>query len=510
VIPRETVFGRKRQIDQSACNKDFSCVKGFCPSFVSVIGGELDRSPKSSLALAVETLPEPEAVTLGEGEVYNILVTGVGGSGVVTIGALIGMAAHLEGKRFVVHDKLGMAQKFGGVASHIRVAASTTDIHAVRIPAASTHVLIGGDLVVSALPATLALVEPTTARVVLNANQTVTGEFPRNPGFDFRTEALLKRIRGTLSANVEAVEATDLAVALTGDAIGANMFMLGYALQKGWLPVGRASIERAIELNGVAVAANKRALAIGRYGAFDLNALRPVTAPLEHSRETAPETPDDLIEHRASFLTEYQDEAYAARFRRTIDRVREAETAASGRVGVLTETVAKNLFKLMAYKDEYEVARLHADPQFHAEIRNQMKGAYKLKVYLAPPLFARRDPVTGELRKHEFGPWMMGAMTYLAKLKRLRGTKFDIFGYTAERREERALIQRYEQTLMHIAANLEPHKLDAAVALAGVPDAIRGYGHIKHRNMQRAMKHESELRQAFDASAEARAVELST
>ena len=497
VVPKETKLGRKRKIDQSACNKDYSCVKGFCPSFVAVIGGELDKSPKDKVSLPIDELPVPPVADIKKGNSYNILITGVGGSGVVTIGALIGMAAHLEGKGFVVHDRLGMAQKFGGVTSHVRVALDAGDLHSVRIPAENANLVIGGDLHVTALPATLTHVHAKNTHILLNTNQMVTGEFPRNLSFDFKNRQLIERVSEAVKTDIDLAPATDIAVALTGDAIAANMFLLGYVLQKGWLPVALESIERAIEMNGIAVEANKRALALGRYGALNLSSLKKL---IKENSDTAPadvKTLPDIIDDRAKYLEQYQNLAYAQRYLNFVERVKVAEEAVIGKVGDLTKNAAKYLFKLMAYKDEYEVARLHTETDFLSDIKTQIKGEYEIKFYMAPPLLSKNDPYTGHPLKREFGSWILPAMRVLRRLKFLRGTKFDVFGYTHERRQERALVTEYEQLIDYIVKNLTPLNLTIARELLSLPEDIRGYGHVKERNIAAARERQKVLFEDF-------------
>ncbi|MEM1104660.1 MAG: DUF6537 domain-containing protein [Pseudomonadota bacterium] len=415
----------------------------------------------------------------------------------------MGMAAHIEGRGFAVHDRLGMAQKFGGVTSHIRIADSPDLIHAVRIPAGSADVVIGGDLHVTALPSTLDLVNKGFTRAILNSNQVVTGEVTRNLRFDFQNEALTRRIATAFERDLDLAPMTDIAVALTGDAIGANIAMMGYALQKGWLPFSLDSLEQAIELNGVAVTANKRALAIGRYCAVDLNAVMAALAGGEDYAAKPLSAVDELVSTRYEFLTEYQNEAYAQRYKKLVQTARMSEVGVTGRAGRFTEAVARYFFKLMAYKDEYEVARLHTSSSVRMDIAKQFRGDFKMKLSMAPPLISKRDRETGELQKREFGPWIWFVMRQLAKLKVLRGTPFDLFGYTEERKQERSLIETYEAQIAKISSSLRPETIDIAIAIASLPDDIRGYGHVKERNMASARERQRELLDAFAASSAA-------
>jgi indolepyruvate ferredoxin oxidoreductase len=474
VVPSETALGRKRRIDQSTCNQDASCVKGFCPSFVTIDGGELRRSAPADLAL--DNLPLPTRRAIPAGESFDILVTGVGGSGVVTIGAVLGMAAHLEGKAFTVHDRLGMAQKFGGVWSHIRLAARPEDLTGVRIQARKAALLIGGDLGVTAEPQSLQVVDPERTPILVNTDQTVTGAFTRAPDFDFKSAAILARLRGATKAGVEAVDATALATALLGDAIGANMLLLGFAWQRGWVPLSFEAIDKALDLNGVALAMNRKAFALGRKLAVDPDAVRLAPpAPL-------PQTLDEVVAHRSKLLTDWQDGAYAARYRALVDVAVEAEGRIAGADGGFTLAVARTAAKLMAYKDEYEVARLYADPAFRRELESAFEGG-KLKFHLAPPLFARKDPVTGQLLKREYGDWMLPAFKLLARLRVLRGTWLDPFGRLADRREERALIGEYEALVRDLARDLNAANYEVAKSLAAAPAQIRGYGHVKEASI---------------------------
>jgi indolepyruvate ferredoxin oxidoreductase len=487
VVPVETEFGRKRAIDQSSCNKDYSCVKGFCPSFVTVHGGALKkREPGDLDETGLPPLPEPVLPDLAEP--YGILVTGVGGTGVVTIGTLIGMAAHLEGKGVTVLDMTGLAQKGGAVMSHVRIARSPDDIHAVRIADGGARLLVGCDLVVSASGEALSKLRRGYSRAVVNSYETMTGDFTRNPDMVFPGRALRDSVANAAGPDsTEFLDATHIATALFGDAIATNLFMLGYAYQQGAVPVSAEAIERAIELNGVAVEFNRQAFRWGRRAAQDLSAVEARATP----RDAVPpshrlsESLDETITRRIAFLTDYQDAAYAERYAAAVRRVRETEAARVPGAASLAEAVARALFKLMAYKDEYEVARLYAESDFVHRLAGQFDGPYELRFHLAPPLLGSRDPQTGHLQKREFGPWVLPLFRVLAKLRRWRGTPFDIFGHTAERRRERRLIAEYETTLDEILAALSPATHALAVELAALPLEIRGFGHIKEAAIER-------------------------
>jgi indolepyruvate ferredoxin oxidoreductase len=484
VEPLETEFGRKRQINQSSCNKDFSCVKGFCPSFVSVRGATIRKADTSKgKALDTANLPLPEiASTDGP---YNILVTGVGGTGVITIGQLLGMAAHLEGKGVTVLDFTGLAQKNGAVLSHIRIG-ETAEIHTPRIADGAADLLLGCDMVVAAGDEAIGKIQPGATHAVVNDHLTPTADFTLNPDTPFQGEALRRQIRRAAGDNLtDFVDASRLATALMGDAIATNLFMLGYAFQRGLLPVSAEAIDKAIELNGVAVESNRQTFALGRLAAHDreavVQAARPKVTPLPVAADPAAK-----LDRRVKVLTAYQDGAYAARYCTAVEKAEAAERQKTPGMAGLAEAVIDNLFKLMAYKDEYEVARLYTDPAFMTRLREQFDGAFRLSFHLAPPLVAPRDPATGQLQKREFGPWMFTAFKLLARLKGLRGTKLDIFGYTAERKAERALIEEYLSTLDELVAGLAPDNHALAVEIAGLPASIRGFGHIKERNMKAA------------------------
>jgi indolepyruvate ferredoxin oxidoreductase len=474
---------------------------GFCPSFVTVHGGGVRKSVGKPAGENIDTLfpavPEPALPSLERP--YGILVTGVGGTGVVTIGAIVGMAAHLEGKGFAGLDMAGLAQKGGSVWTHLQIAANPEDIKTVRLGSGGASVLLGCDLVVSASQKTMDIVRQGT-RVVVNTHQQMTGDFTRNANFKFPGASLQDTIaRGVGAENAEFVGASRLATALMGDSIATNMFMLGYAFQRGLLPVSSAAINKAIEMNGAAVKMNTAAFLWGRRAAVDLKAVERLVAPkVEKAASTAvSETLDEMVTRRVAFLTDYQDAAYAARYKALVETVREAEQQKVKGSTALSEAVARYYFKLMAYKDEYEVARLYSSPEFRAKLEAQFEGSYSLRFHLAPPLLAKRDPVTGELRKKEYGPWMLKAFGVLAKLRFLRGGAFDIFGRTEERRTERALIGEYETLVRDLLAKLDRSNVALAVELASIPEEIRGYGHVKERHLAAARQKQARLLEAW-------------
>jgi indolepyruvate ferredoxin oxidoreductase len=497
VIPVETEFGRKRAIDQSSCNKDFSCLKGFCPSFVTVHGAVL-RKPNAIAGDFV--LPEPKRLPLTFN--YAILITGIGGTGVVTIGALLAMAAHLEGKSAAVIDMAGLAQKGGAVTSHVRLAPGGGDIKAIRVPAAGADLILGCDAIVAGSARAIAAIDPGRTRAFINSHETFPGDFTHDADFTLPTRRILQTISfRTGGDRTRIVEATKLATALLGDSIATNMFMLGYAWQAGAVPLSGASIARAIELNGVDVAMNKAAFAWGRRAQIEPETV----AALAERASGRPEVPkaqtlDDIVERRVEFLTAYQNVRYAARYSEIVDRIRAAETKVAGGRTDLSETVARNLFKLMAIKDEYEVGRLFADGSFERQLRSEFAGWRRLEFHLAPPVFASRDPASGHLRKKSYGPSMMRAFRILARMKWLRGRWIDPFGYSAERRMERRLLADYRGTIAAIEANLSPANHAQAVALAAYPEKVRGYGHVRADAVLRVVPEAAARREAFLAA----------
>jgi len=504
VEPLETEYGRKRAINQSSCNKDYSCLNGFCPSFVTVEGGRLKKG-KSASRGNEEFPPIPEPALPSLENAYGILVTGIGGTGVITVGQIIGVAAHLEGRGVSVLDMSGLAQKYGAVMSHVQIGASPQDIHATRLDTGGAHLVLGCDLVVTASTEAIAKMGPARTRAVVNANVTPTAEFVRNPNWQLPGSDLQRDIRETTQAS-DFVGAAELATALMGDAIATNMFMLGYAYQKGWVPLAGRSLERAIELNAVAVEFNSKSFLWGRRAAADQEKVRRIATPADvipidqhFSRNL-----DELIERRAKFLADYQNAAYADKYKSLVDRVRRVEQEKAGS-SKLAEAVARYYHKLLAYKDEYEVARLHANGEFEKKIADMFEGDYRTYYYLAPPLFAKTDPLTGEPRKMRFGGWMKGVFKVLSRLKFLRGTAFDPFGRTEERRMERELIREYEQTLEQLLAGLSPQNHAGAVELASLPEEIRGFGHIKKRNVEAVRRKRQELLERFAARGAERA-----
>jgi indolepyruvate ferredoxin oxidoreductase len=503
VQPLETEFGRKRTIDQSSCNKDYSCLKGFCPSFVTVHGAQLKRG--EGIAQAPDATPLPEPTLPRIGKTYNVIVTGVGGTGIVTIGAIMGMAAHIEGKGIGIIDMAGLAQKGGAVYSHIRIAERPEDIHAIRVGAASADLVLGGDIVVVGNKKVLSAVKHGVTRTIVNTSEFLPGDFTRNVDFSLPTERLRRAITSAAGREqTHFIDASKLAVGLLGNSIGANIFLLGFAYQLGAVPLSATAILEAIELNGEAVKMNQTAFGWGRRAAVDLAAVQALVEPkaglADADSRRLSETLEETIARRVAFLTNYQNAAYAERYRTAVENVRRTEAAKVGGETGLAEAVAKNLFKLMAYKDEYEVARLQSDPAFARSIRERFAGEkLSLQFHLAPPLFARKDKATGEPRKIALGQWMLPVFGMLAKLKGLRGTAFDIFGYTEERKTERKLVADYEALVAELLSKLTPSNHHMAVALANIPQKIRGFGHVKMRNLKAAKAEEAALLEQFRA-----------
>jgi indolepyruvate ferredoxin oxidoreductase len=491
IEPLETEFGRKRQINQSSCNKDFSCLSGFCPSFVSVNGGELRK--RALPELSGESLPRPEIVPLDR--VCNIAITGVGGTGVLTIGAIIGMAAYLEGKAAMIQDISGLAQKGGAVLSHVRLSERPDLVASPQIVTGEADVLLAADTVVAASAGSVALYEEGRTRAVLNTHLSPVSRFVFDRDFDFREREVVKTIAESVAGDPDQLDFGALAEAVCGDSIATNIMMVGFASQRGLLPVSPEALERAIELNGVAVAANKRAFAWGRRFALDRGEAEKILSALRPSPKE-PETLDELIDRRADFLAGYHNRGYADRYRQFVERVSAAEEKL-GRKRDLTNAVARYYFKLLAYKDEYEVARLFTDGDFEKRIRDTFSGDFKLSFHLAPPVFKGEILPNGRPRKREFGPWMMRAFRLLAAMKGLRGTAFDPFGYSAERRMERRLIAEYEATMKEILAGLNANNHRFAVALARLPDDIRGYGPVKEKSVAAAQEKKAELLAQF-------------
>ncbi|WP_342131787.1 indolepyruvate ferredoxin oxidoreductase family protein [Hydrogenophaga sp. OTU3427] len=485
VEPLETEFGRKRTINQSTCNKDYSCTKGFCPSFVTVEGGTFKKKAKGKSVSPFELGALPEPVLPPTEHAWGIVVAGVGGTGVITIGQLLGMAAHMEGKGIVTQDAAGLAQKGGATWSHVLIADRQEDIRTTRVSMAGGDLIIGCDPIVAANKETTLRIRAGRTHVALNTHSTPTAAFVTNGNWTNPAEQCVANVAQAVGepANLGLFDADAVAAKLMGDTIFVNPMILGYAWQKGWVPLERASLLRAIELNAVAVDANKAAFEWGRQAAHDWARVQALLTPAQVIELKKRETLESIVARRAEFLTGYQNAAYAQTYRDFVARVQQAESAL-GKTS-LTEAVARYLFKLMAYKDEYEVARLHTDPAFHERIAQMFEGDYTLKYHLAPPLLAKKND-KGELQKQTFGPAMLTAFRLLARLKGLRGGALDLFGRTEERRMERQLIADYRASIEEVLRGLNAGNHALALDIARLPEAIKGFGHVKERNLRAA------------------------
>ena len=484
IQPLETEFGRKRKIDQSTCNKDYSCLKGFCPSFVTVTGAKIavrSGGDTERLKRLIAELPEPSVTALDE-RGYNILIGGVGGTGVLTIGALLGMAAHLDGKGSTILDMTGMAQKGGAVTSHIRIGPDPKSIYTSRLSEGMTDVLIACDMIVGSGPPVLKTVHPGRTAAILNTDVAPTGEFQTNKNMELGDDRMRAAVLEALDGGPAfELHASRLATELTGDSIGTNILMLGYAAQKGLLPVSIASIQEAIRLNATFVEGNLRTFALGRLAAHEPEAL---AQELDDKTEDVPlATVHDVLASRTRLLAAYQNEDYARCYAGFVDDVR-ARVAALQLKGaeLFVREVALTLARLMAYKDEYEVARLYTDSKFLQHMQDQFAGDYKMTFHLAPPVLPGRD-ASGRPKKREFGAWTMNLFRILASLKGLRGTLLDPFGYSADRRMERRLIEDYRTLIGGIVKRLDRNNLSAAVELAHAAAEIRGYGPVKEASI---------------------------
>ncbi|MXZ81184.1 MAG: indolepyruvate ferredoxin oxidoreductase family protein [Gammaproteobacteria bacterium] len=491
VLPKRTALGTKRQIDQSACNHDFSCLKGFCPSFVTVTGGTyVPVEPHRDADFDID-LPEPVPPAIERS--WNILVAGIGGTGVLTVGSILAMAAHLENKGCATLNQTGLAQKFGAVVSHVRIARTQDDILAVRIPDGDADLLLGCDLVVASGRDSLTRLGSSRSHAVVNAYESPTADFILDPEYRFPGESMKSLIkRETGEGRSDFINATAIARNLLGNSIASNLFLLGYAFQRGLIPVSEGAISRAIELNGVAVDLNRQAFRWGRLAVVDPK--RVEKEARVNATDGFPETLDEIIEHRHECLVRYQDARYAERYRERVEAVRRHEEAAGADPELpLTAAVAHNYFRLLAYKDEYEVARLYAESGFLDEVRSSYRGRYRFSFLMAPPLLSKRDPHTGHPLKRTFPGGMLTGFRILSRLKFLRGTVWDVFGKTRERRLERELIRDYESDIdLILESGNETHR-EALIELAALPDMVRGFGHIKLSNIEKYRQRRGEV-----------------
>ncbi len=474
IVPKETELGRKRAIDQSSCNKDFSCLNGFCPSFVTLEGAKIRKEATTEIDLPdlpMPVLPEIKGT-------HNVVITGVGGTGVVTLGAVLAQAAQIDGKGAGMMEMAGLAQKGGAVHIHCRLANAPEDISAIRVATGEAHALIGGDLVVSAGAKTLGLTRSGQTGAVVNNHETVTGDFTRDTEFRIPSDQLELALQARLKDDVSLFDATDLARTVMGDSIYSNMMVFGAAWQRGLLPVSHDAIQQAIELNGTAIERNKRAFDIGRWAVLHPEDVQSILSP---SVAELPKTLDQMIEFRAQHLTEYQGPRLAKRYRKLVDAVADA---------TIREAIAKGYHKLLSYKDEYEVARLLLSSRDKAAA--EFDGDFKMTFHLAPPIFGGEGS-NGRPRKRAFGEWMLGPLKLLAKLKSLRGTPLDIFGYSSERRLERSLIKQYEKDMKEVLPLVSQDTQDSIAALARLPLDIRGFGPVLQENEAKAAKRREEL-----------------
>ncbi len=497
VEPLETEFGRKRTINQSTCNKDTSCLKGFCPSFVTVEGGQLKKKSKTQAATpaALGTLPEPVLPVLTQA--FGLVVAGVGGTGVITIGQLLGMAGHIDGKGIITQDAAGLAQKGGATWSHVLIANHQHEIRTTRVSMAAADLIIGCDPIVTASKETALRMRKGRTHVALNSHGSPTAAFVKNANWENPAEQCLAEIvQAVGTEGVGAFDADAMANQLMGDTIYVNPMILGYAWQKGWIPLSRESIVRAMELNGVQVQNNQTAFEWGRHAAHDAISVQRIMSPSQVIQFKKRDNLDSLIERRVAYLTDYQNATYAQSYLHFVGQVQQAESALGKTL--LTETVARYLFKLMAYKDEYEVARLHTDTAFLSRVNGMFEGDFKLNYHLAPPLMAETND-KGELVKQKFGPSMLMGFKVLAKLKFLRGTALDVFGRSDERRTERALVGEYQSSLNVILAQLTADNHSLAVDVARIPEQIKGFGHVKERNLKAARSQWTALMAKFVA-----------
>src|SRR5688572_18672046 len=497
VMALETEFGRKRRINQSSCNQDFSCLNGFCPSFVTLRGAKR-TSPRPLAAAALPSLPEPQQAAFDG--VYNALIAGVGGTGVVTASGLLGLAAHLEGKAVHQLDQTGLAQKYGAVLSHVRIAAAENELHGMRIPAGQVDLLLGADLIVAAGKEPLSMLSSNRSAVIVNTHEEMPSDFIRDRDFAFPGKRLVASLRAAGRAGaVATLDATRLASALLGDSIGANVLMLGFAFQRGLLPVSGVALYRALELYGRNVEENKLAFDWGRFAAESLVEVERLA--VEGVQPKAASLPE-AVARREEFLVGYQDRAYSQRYRSRLARVAALEQRVRPGSEELQDAVARNYFSVLAYKDEYEVARLHTETGFLESVKRNFGAGVRMGFHFSPPLFARRDPATGRPKKYELGPWMLPVLRVLAKMRWLRGTKLDPFRMSADRRLEREWLARYESLLDRIEAELDDSRFELALALARLPEQVRGYGPVKRAAAERARAAEQDLLKQWAAPAQ--------
>ena len=489
IEPHESRFGRKREINQSACNKDYSCTKGYCPSFLTVTGGTLKKKGNQKLVnnnskYLDDDLPTPVVCELNKP--FNILLTGIGGSGVITLGAIIGTAAHLENKGASTLDVAGLAQRNGPVTSHLRVANSPSDLHSTRIASGAADLIIGCDIVVTTGIESMSKINKNYTNIVLNSHVAPTSNFTSNPDLDLSSARMIKGLNEIASPKLmHVVNATKFATSLMGNSIAANLFLVGYAIQKGLFPISISAIERAIELNGVSVEMNKESVYWGRLAAIDIKKLEKITSSESKSLELS-ESLSSIIDDRYNFLTAYQNTKYADKYKSLINKIIKIDESISNDRDDLSVAAAKFYFKLMAYKDEYEVARLHTGHEIKNFLKDRIEGSYKIEYSLAPPAFGGRDKFTGRYPKRKLPSYTYYIFAIMKHFKFLRGTPFDLFGMSSHRKIERGLILDYESMLLEISNNINIKNYDVAVKIASLPDHIKGYDVVKESSIEKS------------------------
>lgn len=503
VVPRQTELGRKRKIDQSSCNKDYSCVNGFCPSFVTIEGGQLRKSrgmdTGSVLTGKLTDIPEPILPQLAGS--YDVLVGGVGGTGVVTVGQLITMAAHLEARGTSVLDFTGFAQKGGTVLSYVRMAPSPDKLHQVRISNGQADAVIACDLVVASSQKALSVLRPDYTRVVANEAELPTADYVLFRDADMQADKRLNLIRNAVGGdNFARFDANGIAEKLLGDTVLSNVMMLGFAWQRGLLPLSQAALMKAIELNGVAIDRNKEAFGWGRVAAVDVKAITDLLDTGEAKVEEVKPEPslDELIDTRHKHLVNYQNRRWANRYTDAVKQVRKAEESLGETNQLLTRAVAQQLYRFMAFKDEYEVARLFAETDFMKEVNNTFEGDFKVHFHLAPPIMNRGTDAQGRPKKRQFGPWMFRAFKLLAKFRVLRGTAIDPFSYSADRKMDRAQLKDYQQLVQRIVGELDSSNYDTFLQLAELASEVRGYGPVREQAAEAIQEKQVQLTKALD------------
>ena len=489
IEPHESKFGRKREINQSACNKDYSCTKGYCPSFLTVTGGTLKKKgnihrQNENPKYQNEDLPTPVVCDLNKP--FNILLTGIGGSGVITLGAIIGTAAHLENKGASTLDVAGLAQRNGPVTSHLRVANSPSDLHSTRIASGSADLIIGCDIVVTTGIESISKINKKHTNMVINSHVAPTSNFASNPDLDLSSARMIKGLKEIASPELmHIVNATKFATSLMGNSIAANLFLVGYAIQKGLFPISLSAIERAIELNGVSIDMNKESIYWGRLAAVDIKKLETITSADNKSIDYS-DSLSSMIDDRYNFLISYQNIKYAEKYKSLIHKIIKIDESIHNNRDDLSIAAAKFYFKLMAYKDEYEVARLHTGHDIKKYLDDKLEGDYKIEYSLAPPVFGGRDKITGRYPKRKLPSFTYYLFAIMKHFKFLRGTSFDVFGMSTHRKIERGLISEYESMLAEIETNINIENYDAAVKIALLPDHIKGYDVVKESNIEKS------------------------